>query len=436
MNKFIENFNRIRENLTLEQFKKIYYEFTSLIGEGFIPDELILKNYFNFIKQLTPNYEGDILAVVLAPRECYKSTTFSFVFPLWLIYNSMIFNDDLTLIYLASYQYENAYQSIYYRITEALKNMDIINVVKSDRYRTFITNNRKDVAINVGHIGNSLRSRNYKGKRPQLIIADDIDIPYAVDEMKSRYRSITMFFEDWIPAREKGNSFILVVGNLESKISIIQRLLDIEYTHKLILPYKVNNKYIRDNWNEEWEKRTRQIMGEEGFLRQYNHQLPGDDIELSKGKAVGNKIILIDPGINEGNFVMVFLIGNTIVDVFYTSYNRYYEIFEEISKFKPDIIIYEANSFQVFLGEKLREKFPFIQVEELRTDIAQSRKTERMLKAYDYLKEGKLLVLDENVENIIKEEISKIKNNSHVLDILGAYIEEYLGDFKIEMYQF
>jgi hypothetical protein len=31
MNKFIENFNRIRKNLTLEQFQKIYYEFTSLI---------------------------------------------------------------------------------------------------------------------------------------------------------------------------------------------------------------------------------------------------------------------------------------------------------------------------------------------------------------------------------------------------------------------
>ena len=424
--KFIDSALNLINNLTLDKFIEYYKEFTSLIGDSIIPDKKITESYFNFIKQLKPNYEKDIIAVVVAPRECFKSTTFSYFLPLLFIINSFKNNDDLSLVYLASNQFENAYQSIYFRIVSALNNISKLYVLKSDKYRTYLKNENKEMAINIGHINMSLRSRSFKGKRPQLIIADDIDIPYASEEIKARKRSITMFFEDWIPAREKGNSIIIVTGNIESKTSIISTLLSLDFTHKLILPYKINNEYIRETWNKEWENKTRKLMGDDGFERQYNHQLPADKIEFYKTKGIGQKIILIDPGISENNFVLVYLIGNTIANVFYTSYDRYFEIFEIIQSINPNIIIYESNSFQRFLGEKLKEKFPHTLIEEIRTDITQSSKLERMLKAYSYLNEGKITLLNEEVEEIIKEEIEKMNSNSHVLDILGAYIENYI----------
>ncbi len=224
MIKFIDSFLEFKEKLTYNAFKKNYLEITRKMGSEFLPEEIILKEYFDYIKGMYKNFAGkDILTMLVAPRECYKTTTFSIVFPVMVILWSFQNNDDLSLVVIAGNNEEKVKRSIFYRLRYALIGMDF-EILKNDSLEIIIKKGEKSLRCAVFHSNSDLRSYSYLHYRPQYIILDDIDLPVSKSSFTERRRLLQRFTAEWIPARMEGNSLIMTLGNFESQISILKHL--------------------------------------------------------------------------------------------------------------------------------------------------------------------------------------------------------------------
>jgi hypothetical protein len=423
MKKFLSSFKELQKKITYEDFLKLYKATTkTFTGNPFTPPDSIAKVYFNFIKNLKPLFNNNYLSVVVAPRECFKTTTFSIVLPYILIYNSIQNNDDLTTIVLGSYSQERVITAIYKPFQMVLK--ERFEVITSTERHTIIRYNNKEIAIYPIHINSTLRSCNWKGKRPQVIILDDIDQPAYIQGIKTREYSVARFNGDFLPSIEDGNSFILVAGNKENEISIISDLLkeDKDYVNKLVLPYKLDGKYIKPNWNEKWEERMRKQLGED-FDRLYNHVLPTENYTFHySNDIVGVKQVYLDFGTQEGSMCAVFFIGRTIVNIIKTDFlGLEKEIIPEILNFKPDYIFFEKNSLQ---GEVFKHILvPKLSFFKLVPFANYTHKSDRIALAINMLSNGTIKILPELEEDLKKEiQIFKEEGNSHPLDMIGTFI--------------
>lgn len=424
--KFIDSFLEFTSKLTYEKFKSNYLKITEKMGSPFVPEDSILKHYYEFIKNLTPNFgEGDILGMVLAPRECYKTTTFSIVFPVMLIVYSFEVKNDFTLMVIGSNNFEKAKRAIFERIKYIFRDLKY-QILRDDKLELQLYEDGKYFRITPIHSESDLRSYSFLHYRPQLIILDDMDKPVSKSSPQERLAQIQRFSAEWLPARMSGNSMILVVGNYESQISILKHLSKFPKIHKLELKYKdENGKYLKSKWNEEWEKDQISIMGEEEFLRQYAHELPEDKYDIPLENLVkGKRYALIDIGVEEGNFVAVLMIGKTIVDILYAGHNSYKLLIEQLQEFKPEEIYFDATANQIFLQEIFQNYFPTTPVIELYTQNI--NKKERMLYGLLMLEKKEINVInDDKVIEKVKQEIEKINSNSHIFDILGTFLLTY-----------
>lgn len=426
--KFLESFKKFQKELTLEKFKESYLKITKFAyNSSFCPPDSILEKYFEFIKNLDNKYNNNYLSVVVAPRESFKTTTFSVILPLMLIFNSLKNNDDLTTIVLGSFSLERVITAIYKPIQLALT--ESFDIITSNARHTIIKKGDKEFALFPIHINSTLRSINWKGKRPNLIILDDIDQPAYIQGITARINSVSRFSGDWLPSIENGNSFILIAGNIEHKISIIKDLLseDKDYVNKLVLPCKVDGKYIRPEWNEKWEETQRKQLKDD-FDRLYYHTLKSDIFEFIKNnKPIGIKQVFIDFGTAENSMVAVFFVGDTIVNIIKTDYLGINEIIEEILAFKPNYIFYERNANQGNIFRSILE--PKLHYFNLIPFFTTTHKQDRIGVAINMLLEGKVKVIP-SLEEEIKEEIEifKEEGNSHVLDMVGVYCERYIAN--------
>lgn len=418
--KFKNSIELFLNNLTYENFKKTYQSITRIYtNSSFSPPDTILEKYFEFLKNLKPNFNGNYLSVVVAPRECFKTTTFSFILPYMLIINSIKNNDDLTTIIVGSFSQERVITAIYKPLQLILK--ERFEIITSTERHTIFRYQNKEFAIYPVHVNSSLRSCNWKSKRPQLLIFDDIDQPAYIQGIKTRELSVARFNGDFLPSIENGNSFILVTGNKESNISIISDLLEKSYVNKLVLPYKIENKYIRPEWNEDWEKKMREQLKED-FDRLYAHILKTEFFSFDKEKKpVGIKQVFLDFGTKDNSMVAVFFIGNVIVDIIKTNFvGLTYEIIPNILQFKPDYIFFESNAIQ---GEVFRQILrPALSYYKLIPFQTTSNKNDRISLAINQLLNKNIKIIPE-LEKQINEEISifEEEGNSHVLDMIGIY---------------
>ncbi|MGB9637729.1 MAG: hypothetical protein ACPL1F_00285 [bacterium] len=428
--KFIDSFINFVNKLTFENFKKNYLNITRKLGSEFLPEEAILKEYFDFIKSLKKNFgEGDIVSMLVAPRECYKSTTFSIVFPTMVILWSFKVNDDLSLVILGGNNEEKVKRSVFYRLKTALLSFDF-EVIKNDSLELHIKKNNKELRVAVFHSKSDLRSYSFYHYRPQYIILDDIDLPVSNTSNLERLRLLEKFKAEWIPARMSGNSLIQVIGNFESQISILKHLNDLDFVIKKIVPYKIDGKYIKKNWNEEWEKQQIEIMGIEQFLRQYKHELPSDKYKLVFNKDVSGEVYaLIDIGENEGNLVGVVMVGNTIIDIIYAGYQTYSYLIQRLREYDIEKIYFDANNNQIYLKEIFKMYFPTTKIIPMKTEGLKYTKTDKMLYALLNIENGNIKV-HPDIERYLREEIEKIKSNSHVLDILGTFLILFFKESK------
>lgn len=432
MKKFIDGFKEFIKNLTYEEFKEKYTRITSLYASSFLPEESVLIHYFNFIKSLKAGYNGNFINVVLAPRECYKTLTFSKVFPLMLILNSISkesFN-DLSTIILGSYLMKDVKTNIYSDIQTALSRLKGVKVIISNAKEMIIEANKKRMLIKTISARSTLRSTNISGRRPQLLILDDIDQPRADKQLSTREYSVTRFTTDWLPAIENQNAVIFVIGNLEHKISIINHLLKIEEVNKLILPAKIDGKYIRKIWNEKWEEKTREILGDEEFERLYFHKLSTDNLETTDEFIKENTKAFIDVGVQDRTMAISFIAGNTIIDVFKGNLQEF--INEGITMLKyydPKDIYYEKNGLQdALMKEIIKTYIPEYNMR-LRGIVSNTNKEERL--ALTLLKiQSKDLKISSYVEEEILEEIEIYKSggNPHLLDSISFFVTKFLRE--------
>lgn len=427
--KFLDSIINFLKKIEYDDFKKLYKYYTSKIFTNpFTPPDTILYHYFMFLKGLKRNYKQNILAVGLAPRNAYKTTTFSKVFPLMVIGNSIVNNDDLVMITIGSYTLDRVTTAIFDQIRQSLNQFQELTILKSTNKKVIFKFKEKEFCIEAFHLNESLRSLNHLGRRPQLVILDDIDVPATINELKSREFSVSRFKEDWLPAIEDGNAFILAVGNLEHDVSILNFLIKNELTHKMILPYKINNQRLKPEWDDKWEEEERNILGKTGFERLYEHKLPSEKYQfLFTYNPSGTRIIVLDIGTSNNSNSMAFVcfIGNTIVDIWSGTINQFIdEGIEKINQFKPHILRYEGNGMQRYLFEQIAKLIPNINCDVFYTT---TEKEFRMSLASLKLRTGEIQIHPDVEEELkIQLGIFEAGDNSHILDIIGTYVLEYM----------
>lgn len=433
MKKFIDSLLKFIDKLTFEKWQSLYRQITRIEGSEFVPHYNVSKAYFDFIKSWKPNLtDSDILACVLAPRECQKTTTFSVVLPIIFIEWSFKDYNDLTTIIIGSYRLKKTRETIFKRLRNILKNMEI-EIIQNEKETMTIKKFEKEIKIYLIHPKEDLRSFAYGHHRPQYIILDDLDTPASLSlgeeiRLNEKISIVRNFRENWLPAREQKNSLIYAVGNFESNISILKLLDEMDFVHKLKLKAKDKNKYLLPIWNEEWEKKMRKAIGDEAFERQYLHLLPTDKYTFAKAQPLqGLRYSLIDIGKTNDSLVSVNLIGKTIMSITYGSYTRYKNFIQELRNFDPEEIYFDSTSNQEYFGMLLEQEFPKAKIFGMDASKTQLNKHLRMLLALLKLESGEITLNsnDEVLESIMKEEIEKMKENSHVLDILGTFLALY-----------
>lgn len=426
---FLDSIIKFLKKIKYEDFKRLYMYYTGKIFTSqFAPPDTILYHYYMFLKSLDRNYKRNILAVGLAPRNAYKTTTFSKVFPLMAIGNSVVNNDDLTLIAIGSYTLDRVTTAIFDQLRQSLNLFQELTILKSTNKKVVFRYKEKEFCIEAFHLNESLRSLNHLGRRPQLVILDDIDVPATINELKSREFSVNRFKEDWLPAVEDGNALILAVGNLEHDVSILNFLRKKELTHKMILPYKIDGKRLKPDWDDKWEEEERLILGKIGFERLYEHKLPSEKYQfLFTHNPVGTRIVVLDIGTSSNSNSMAFVcfIGNTVADVWSGTINQFIdEGIEKINQFKPHVLRYEGNGMQRYLFEQIAKLMPNIECEVYYTT---TEKEFRMSLASLKLRTGEIQV-HPDIEDALKVEVGIFESgdNSHILDIIGTFIMEYV----------
>lgn len=439
--KFLDSFESYIKSLTLDKFKKIYRKITGLVSDyEIVPSEMILLKYFSFIQNemVKRKFSGNSLNLVMAPRECYKSLTFSRILPLILINNSFKTNDDLSLIIAGSYRDEDAKRNIFDYYRKVLKYFQNIDFLKDTDWSIEIINKKtkKTMEIRRLHSKGNLRGVNYKGKRPQLMILDDMDIPFEEkNKLIDRIQLLDRFEKQWLPAIENGNAMIIVIGIPESIDSIVVNLLKKpEIVNILKLPYKVNGEYIRRNWDENWERDMRVMLGDD-FKRQYELEMvffKDLDYEtvIENSKNV-NTIALLDMGIKEGNNVLVIMRMNVIIDIISTSFDVK-EIANKLLEYNVSKLYVESNTWQsIVINNLLKKMLVGIEIIPMYWNTS---KIERCLYAWDKIENKEILFSLKAKDKILKEKSKLDKGeNPHALDIIGTYAYKFLKKDNVDI---
>lgn len=426
------------KRLTYEHFIKLYKYITGLFSSEFFPDELALQYYYSFIKKINFDFNGNSINVVVAPRECYKTLTFSKVFPLMVLINSFSSNNfnDLSVIVLGSYLAKDVKTNIYNDWQVSISNLKNVNVlVKNIRETLFEAKNKeffKRVLIKTISSKSTLRSTNLSGRRVQMLILDDIDQPRSDKTLSSREYSVIRFTTDWLPAVENGNSLIMVAGNLEHKISIINYLLQQDKVNKLVLPVKVDGKYVRKSWNEEWEENMRKMLGDSEFERLYYHKLQDTNIigVDTEENARGNCKVFIDIGINDRSMAFVIIHKNTIIEVFKGSLSEFLREGIDLIKFyNPNEIYYEKNGLQDSFMKQIINSYMIEFKDRIRGIVSNTNKEERLALTILKIQKNELQISNSCLEEIQEEiDIYETGGNPHLLDAVSFYVIKFLRE--------
>lgn len=429
----VENFIK---RLTFEKFQEFYKHITSLFSSPFYPDEKALEYYYLFIKEIKFNFNGNSLNVVVAPRESYKTLTFSKVFPIMLLLNSIKKFDDLSVIVLGSYLAKDVKVNIYNDWQNAISKVKNIYLeTKNIRETIFTAKSAKEkmkrVLLKTIASKSTLRSTNLAGRRVQLLVLDDIDQPRADRTFTSREYSVIRFTSDWLPSIENGNSLIIVAGNLEHKVSIINYLLNQEKVNKLVLPCKINGEYIKKSWDEEWEENMRQMLGDSEFERLYYHKLKEANLfEGEEDEVITESKAFIDVGINERSMAMVIISKNTIIETFKGSLSEFLNEGVEIIKlYKPQEIYYEKNGLQDNFMKQIISSYLIDFKDRIRGIVSNTSKEERLALTILNLRNKNIKVRTSCLEDIQEEiDIYETGGNPHILDAVSFYVLKYLKE--------
>ena len=217
-------------------------------------------------------YVSDVLqAGVAAPRGHAKSTSLTHVYTL----ATVLFRAEDYVIVISTNE-ELAIEHLGDITRELVENEDLIT---DFGVKGFLTNSKTEVIIefNDGHqfrilargSGQKMRGRKWRGKRPGLIVCDDLEDDEQVENKERRNKFTRWFFRAVKPALRIGGK-IRIHGTILHEDSLLARLIkDPEWTTLFYKAHKSFDDFSEILWPEQFtEHSLRKIR--QGFIEQFD----------------------------------------------------------------------------------------------------------------------------------------------------------------------
>lgn len=124
-----------------------------------------------------------------------------------------------------------------------------------------------------------IKGANYRGARPDLVIADDLEDDENTDNVNIRDRDFIWYNKIVIPARSKKNGNVLTLGNLDNPDGLCERIKKHAEKHghlvKVFKVFEIDEKTGKKvytwpaEFGPEFEAETIEMIGEEAYELEY-----------------------------------------------------------------------------------------------------------------------------------------------------------------------
>lgn len=217
-------------------------------------------------------YVSDVVqAGVVAPRGHAKSTALTHVYTL----ASVLFRAEDYVIIISTNE-ELAIEHLGDVTRELVENEELINAFQ---IKGFVTNSKTEIIVELqdGHqfrilargSGQKMRGRKWRGKRPGLIVCDDLEDDEQVENKERRDKFRRWFFRAVKPALRRGGK-LRIHGTILHEDSLLARLVKDREWHTLF--YKAHASFDDFSdilWPEQFtEADLRSIR--QGFIEQFD----------------------------------------------------------------------------------------------------------------------------------------------------------------------
>lgn len=437
------------------------------------PDEtsMFRNSVYDTIKNTVAKYNKSLF---LAYRGGAKTTVITRLFTIW-----EVIRDDAYYPVIISSTVDGVEDNIEFLKTEFEENVNLISdfdiaITDRDTWQktefTMTTGKRKIKVEGYGS-GQKIRGRNYYGRRPDLIILDDIENDENV-ESKTQRDKLEKWFKKAIaklPERKR-KYIIIIVGTLLHYDAVLKRLSKRRDFHVESHPLVLQFPEHMDAWQELYEMLDRdaaiaeytknktyydeglilddpelntfELMMEyfedmESFFSEYqNEPMSAENAILGKYQTyetLPTDLVYamgIDPalGKKKGDLFGVAVVGKSqSMKRFYIVYARgfklsplamLYKIIEIYKLYAPKYVIAETVQFQEFYKDSLKDKaieagiyLPVIPIK------THSNKEIRLAALSPYLSDGTLLA--NSNDKVLIEELTTFPMGAHD-DILDA----------------
>lgn len=252
-------------------------ELTAELMEGFsnaylAPGYDEAKPIPNFHREAWSVYVSEVLqAGVAAPRGHAKSTSLTHVYTL----ATVLFRAEDYVILISTNE-ELAIEHLGDVTRELIENEDIIT---DFGIKGFITNSKTEIIVEFsdGHqfrilargSGQKMRGRKWRGKRPGLIVCDDLEDDEQVENKERRDKFRRWFFRAVKPALRRGGK-LRIHGTILHEDSLLARLMkDKEWTTLFYKAHESFDDFSNILWPEQFsEEGLRSIR--QGYIEQFD----------------------------------------------------------------------------------------------------------------------------------------------------------------------
>ena len=210
-------------------------------------------------------------AAIAAPRGHAKSTSFTHVYTL----AAALFRAENYIIIISTNE-ELAIEHLGDVGRELTENEDLINEFQ---IKGFITNSKTEIIVEMkdGHqfrilargSGQKMRGRKWRGKRPGLIVCDDLEDDEQVENKERRDKFRRWFFRAVIPALRRGGK-LRIHGTILHEDSLLARLMkDPEWNTLFYKAHASFDDFSNILWPEQFS--ADDLKGiRQGFIEQFD----------------------------------------------------------------------------------------------------------------------------------------------------------------------
>lgn len=219
----------------------------------YLQDDLIYKVPRFHREMYDLAYKGHKRIVIAAPRSFAKSTVFSKIYPLYLIYEG-VFPKSMGKIVIVSNTAELAEEWLA-AIKEELEDNKFLTTDYGEIQKIVWRNDsivirqpRTGKKVSIKALG---EQKQIRGRRPDVVVCDDLEDDESVESEDQRAKRQRWFDKALINTLEKENQLV-VVGTILHPLSLLSTLLEREmYERRFYMAYTTWDKE-ESIWPEKW----------------------------------------------------------------------------------------------------------------------------------------------------------------------------------------